>query len=142
MTKLMTSTLLGLLVVSLLVPAPAGAAAETFHFSSRGQFADGSFRSTDASNCIETIVSVAAVDRLDKVDGSPTQRESWALVTIIRRNVCTGTPLIGAVGMADLAPEQFQVDKVDTAALDTSITVDDFVSGSFFTVDIALAWQA
>ena len=139
--KLRTSTILGLLLVPLLVPAPAGAA-ETYHFSSRGQFADAYFRSTDPSGCVETIVSVAAVDRLVKVDGSPATRESWVLVTIVQRDVCTGTLLIGAVGMADLASEQFRVERLDTAALNASIAVDDVVSGVSFAVEIALAWQA
>jgi hypothetical protein len=140
MTKLMISTILGLLVVPLLLPA--GVAAETFHFSSRGQFANASFQGTDPSDCIETFVSVGAVDRLVKEDGSPTQRESWVLVSITQQDVCTGAPMIVASGIADLAPDQFQVDKLDAATLNASITVADSVSGSSFAVDIALAWQA
>ena len=142
MTKLVTSTILGLLVLPLLAPAALGAATETYHFSSRGQFANATFAATDPAGCIETAVSVGAVDRLVKEDGSPTARESWALVTVFRRDACTGTPLLAASGSADLAPDQLQFDKLDAATLNAAIAVTDALSGATFAVDVALAWQA
>lgn len=141
MTKLLISTILGLLAMTLLAPALA-ATAETLHFSSSGRFAEASFHSTDASGCIETIVSITAVDRRVKDDGAPSQLESGAIATVIQRDVCSGTQLTFAVGTAELAAEAFQIDQLDSATLNTSITVQDFVSGSSFAVGVSLSWQA
>jgi hypothetical protein len=132
---------LAAVVSALVVAFPAYAApADTIHFSFRGPSADAFFTSIDPSGCIQTDVTVFAVDGRFKQDGAP-QVESSAFVGISRFDVCTGTLLLDAFGSATLAPTEFVVDReLTSAALETTVTVTDFVSGTSFPVEMAVSW--
>jgi hypothetical protein len=132
---------LAAVVSALVVAFPAYAApATTFHSSFRGQTAQAFFSSTDPSGCIQTDVFVLAVDGRVKQDGAPVV-DSSASVSISRYDVCAGTLLLSAFGFAALAPAEFVMDsQLKSAALETTITVTDFVSGTSFPVDMAVTW--
>jgi hypothetical protein len=141
MIRRFSEFLLGVLLVALF-SQPVAAATETLHFSSHGEFAAADFSSTDDTGCFETDVALAVVDQLVKEDGSPRTLEARALIALVRHDVCTGTVLINAFGFADLGPDQFEMDKLDSAVFNASIPVTDEVSGAAFTLEATLTWQA
>ncbi len=137
MKRLFRPLLLGL---ALLLPANAVLAASTvFHSTFKGQSANAFFVGVDPSGCIETAVSIVAQDESLKVDGQPGVT-SVAFLFISVFDSCTGTALVSAAGSAALAPNDFVVQKVDSATLDRSIDVVDFASGTSFAVDVSLNW--
>ena len=120
--------------------APAAAKTETFHFSFKGQFAEALFSTVDETGCIETFVYVAGQDGKVKQDGKPVV-ESIAILNIIQFNFCTGETLLDAFGIATLAPDDFVIDKqLNEATLNTTMVVDEFLTGTTFPVDINVSW--
>lgn len=119
---------------------PAAAKTETFHFSFKGQFAEALFSTFDETGCIETFAYVAAQEGKVKVDGRPAV-DSFAIVNLIQFNFCTGEFLLDAFGFATLAPDEFIIDKkLNQATLTTTIVVDEFVTGTSFSVEVNVAW--
>jgi hypothetical protein len=123
-----------------LAVTPAAAKTETFHFSFKGQFAEAIFSTFDETGCIETFAYVAAQEGKVKVDGRPAV-DSFAIVNLIQFNHCTQEFLLDAFGFATLAPDEFVIDKkLNQATLTTTIVVDEFVTGTTFSVDVNVAW--
>jgi hypothetical protein len=137
MKRLFRPLILGFAV--LLPATPVLAATTVFHSTFKGQAASAFFVSVDPSGCIDTAVSVNAQDEATKVDGQPGVT-SVAFLFISVFDNCTQTSLVSAAGSAALAPDDLIVQKLDSATLDTSIEVDDFASGTTFTVDVSLNW--
>jgi hypothetical protein len=130
------------LLLSMFVTAlPAHAAgAETRHFSLKGQFATAVFHTVDSSGCIETVVSVIAEDGRTK-QANPPEATLRAMVELFQFDSCSGKLLLSAFGLATLTPDQFQIDKqFNTATLNATIEVADFVSGNTFPVDVSVRW--
>jgi hypothetical protein len=121
--------------------SPTVLAGDSFNF--RGPTADAFFSSTETSGCVITDVFVFANDeRLHDAPG-PGTLSSVATVSISQYNSCAGTQLMAAFGEASLAAEDFQVAKgLNSATLNTTIQVFDFISGNTFNVDLALNWTA
>jgi hypothetical protein len=140
MRKILIWTALGLVFATALAPTPARAAT-TIHFAQDDLVARAIFRSADDSGCVLTEVSAVAVDGRRKDGQGPGAERSEANLTISRYDACTDTLLTAAEGSATLGPEAFLIDRLESAALHTSIEVFDAVSNSSFPVDVALTWE-
>jgi hypothetical protein len=129
------------LAFAMLLPAtPALAASEVLHFSFQGQSAGAAFESVDSSGCITTTVFVFAADGKVKIDGQAAVTSGAALVIDVIDLCNLKTTLVSAFGSATLAPDDFVMQKLDSATLDTSIEVFDSVSEASFTVDLSVTW--
>jgi len=112
-------------------------------FKLKGQSANAHFSNVDQSGCIYTDVYLYASEEIVSTQPGPGTPSSGASVSIYQFDACTGTQLLGADGFVPLAGPDFQVSKkLDSAALNTTITVFDYLTGSSYDVSIALAWTA
>ena len=112
-------------------------------FKLKGQSANAHFSNVDQSGCIYTDVYVYASEEIVSTQPGPGTPSSGASVSIYQFDACTGTQLLGADGFVPLAGPDFQVSKkLDSAALNTTITVFDYLTGSSYDVSIALTWTA
>ncbi len=127
------------LAVAALVLATAAWAGDIVHF--RGETADAFFTSVDGAGCVATDVFLAATDGRSQAPPGPGNLQSTANIFISQFNLCTGTPLLSASGFAVLADQDFQViGRLESATLNATIPVVDFVSGSTFDVAVAVNW--
>lgn len=121
--------------------SPGWAASETIHLSSKGQRAEAFFSSVDPSGCVVTDVFVTANDgKLRTGSGGPSV-DSFVFMVVSQFDTCTSTALIESNGTATLEPDDFQIDKLDTATLDTAVELFDSVSGTSFVVDVDIVWS-
>jgi len=112
-------------------------------FKLKGQSANAHFSNVDQSGCIYTDVYLYASEEIVSTQPGPGTPSSGASVSIYQFDACTGTQLLGADGFVPLAGPDFQVSKkLDSAALNTTITVFDYLTGSSYDVSIALTWTA
>jgi hypothetical protein len=109
-------------------------------FYAKGPSAFAQF-STD-SGCIHTAVFVFAADRRIRAAPGPTTSESFASVTILQSNSCENELLLNASGSTfPLSNEEFQISpQLDSATLNTTITLFDTVSETTFQVDVNMTW--
>jgi hypothetical protein len=129
-------------VFSVLVAAPAASAADVLHFDSKGSNAFASFQSVDPSGCVETQVAVASHDQTVRLgQPGPLQALPSVNVSILQRNRCTNTTLLSA-GNNDprVAEDAIQVRKLESAALNATVEVLDFVTFRSFPVEISVSW--
>jgi len=134
--KIFVTVVLALTLAALMLPNTAWAG-DNFRF--RGKSATAFFFSTDG--CVETAVFVFASDDRFQSPPGPGDVVSGASIFISRFDFCTGELLMDASGFASLAAPDFQViGNLNSATLDTTIEVCDFVSGSCFPVSIDLTW--
>ncbi len=134
--KLLVVLTLTLAVFSLPTTAWAG---EVFSF--KGKSAGAFFSSTDPSGCIITDAFVFASEDTFQNPPGPGNSSSGASLFIAQFNVCTSTQLLAASGFASLADPDFQVlGKLNSATLNATVNVFDFVSSSSFNVDVDLTW--
>jgi hypothetical protein len=138
--RLLVTVLLAVALVGLVLPGTAeAAAADVLHLN--GGSAEAFFSSTDPSGCIRTFVFLAANDENRQSPPDPGTASSHGGVTINQFDNCTGTLLLGATGLAELADPDFQVNEpLTSATLNTTIGVFDFVSSSSFNVDVGMTW--
>jgi len=125
---------LGAFAFSPSAPRVQAASGTTAVFRFHGLSAFASF--DNVSGCIETTVFV---------DGSQNtvnnQRTSTADIFIGLFDTCTQTPLLEAIGST--VNPNFQVRKdLTSAALNTTISVTDLVSGNTFNVAVNLTWTS
>jgi hypothetical protein len=129
----------GVVLLLMLSTAAPARAAETFHMSFKGLFADAFFHRVDG--CIETSVDVFGEDGRTSGPGHPTA-SSDAFLFIEQINLCNDTRLLDALGAATLSAEEFKMNrKLSAASLFTTITVQDSVGGSSFPVDVEVSWR-
>jgi len=103
------------------------------------QTATAFFSSTDPSGCIVTSVSIST----EELFPSPPETASgtWIGYEISRRDVCTETVLLDTEGSTTIAGSDFQVSSnLDTATLNTTLSVYDYVNETAFDVSINLTW--
>ena len=111
-------------------------------FKLKGQTANAHFSNVDQSGCIYTDVYVYASEEIVSTQPGPGAPSSGASVSIYQFDVCTGTQLLGADGFIPLAESDFQVaKKLESAGLNTTVTVFDYLSGSSYNVYVALTWS-
>jgi hypothetical protein len=135
--RLSIGVVLTLIVLALVLPAAVQAGYQ-FRFSGDTAFASFS----DFDGCVYTDVSVFATDgRQQSPPGRP-GKSSWADIYISRYDSCNDwVPLLSAYGGAALAGPDFQVArKLNSATLDTTINVYDYVNDNPFDVAVDLDW--
>ena len=131
------------MALSVLVAAPASSAgADTQHFTVTGPSAWAQWHTfgTDPEGCVESFVQVAGFDDTTRLgQPGPPQVVPSATVVIFLDDRCTGTTLMSASGYATVAEDAFQVvGKLDSATLNATIEVFDYVSNTSFPVDISV----
>lgn len=129
------------LVLAFATPCELWAASgQTSHFQFKGLTADAEFDTFDPSGCVETLVSLQAVNGRIKVIGGP-QVSSSLFVFIFQADNCTGTELFFGDAFATLQQGVFQIDSsLKSATLNTTTDVFDFVSNTSLPVGISLTW--
>ncbi len=133
--KLLTVLALALATFSQQITASAGDIWKVERWS-----ADAYLVTTDPSGCISTSVSVYVEDFVEGSSG-PGNPKSRAILRIYRFDECTHTVLMDAGGFASLADPNFQVStNLDSATLNATVHVQDFVSNSSFDVLVDLTW--
>jgi hypothetical protein len=124
MKRLFLTLALALSAVVVVTPASA-AGAETQHFGFKAEFAQARFLSIDPSGCVVTDVFVFVIDGRIKAVGGPVFAPE-AFVSIVQRDVCANINLVVDEGVADLAPDAFEVNgQLRTATLNTTIDLDE-----------------
>jgi hypothetical protein len=95
-----------------------------------------------SSGCINSAVFVAAADRKIKQLSGAITSDSWASVTILQYNYCEYELLFYADGYTlPLSEEEFQISpQLDSARLQTTITLFERVSETSFDVDVDITW--
>ena len=136
------------LLTALVMAVPAmGQSKESVRY--KGRLAEAGFSSVQG--CVGTEVFVTAQDPKKRRGSQNTPSE--ASVSIFRFDACAPEPgpegpgseslLTAAFGMTTLGANDFVVDKdLGTAALDTSVRMQDQVSGNSFIVNVDLSWRA
>lgn len=102
--------------------------------------ADAYLVSMDPSGCISTSVSVYLED-FTQGSAGPGNPQSRTYLSIYRFDECTHTVLLDAGGFASLADPNFQFSRnLDSATLNATVHVQDFVLNSSFDVLVDLTW--
>ena len=134
MSKLLIISVLALAVFSQHSTALAGG-----NFKFRGDSADAYF--SDFDGCVYTDVYVFASDGINQSPPGPGGASSGTSLFIYQYDSCTDTQLLAAEGFASLAGPDFQVaGKLSSAALNATVSMYDYVSGTSFDVDVNLTW--
>lgn len=141
-TILRIRRLIPMLVVSLLVAVPVGAAQaatqiETHEYD--GAFAF--FDTWDEAHCIETRGIISVYNQVDRVGrGAPTF-VSTGYVDVDGYNWCTNEYILVASVNPILPRDALQIaNDLSAASLDATVEVCDFVSGTCFPLDISVVW--
>jgi hypothetical protein len=120
---------------------PAAARPEIHRLNFKGLYASAAFSSLDEAGCVATDVFVGAMDGNVKIDGQP-DATSEAFVDLSQFDICTGEQLLAASGNTVLPPEEFVIDpELSQAELNTTLVVDDFVSGQTFRLEVSITWS-
>jgi hypothetical protein len=108
-------------------------------FKFKGLGANASFSSIDG--CIRTNVDVFTAEAVRQT--IPASREPFSSVTlyISQYNECESIELLAAEGVKELAGSDLQISsKLEWAALNTTVTIQDSLTGDRFDVSIDLTW--
>jgi len=140
MTKL-KNMLVFFLGIALALPSPSRAAsAQTVHMQFKGLVADADFDTLDPSGCIETMVTLIAVNGSIKQDGGPIA-SSGVFMFISQANNCTETQLILADESVPLSLGALNIDSsLKAAILKATVDVTDLVSNASLPIAISLTW--
>jgi hypothetical protein len=136
---------LGVLMTSIVLFGAASADAETEvqRFEVKGQNAYAYFSSVDDTGCIVTYSGVFAGDQITRSKPQPSATSSSVSVFLDIFDNCTWTYLGSAYGYAELAPDQFVVDKkLSSADLAAAVELYNDVTGAPVIVDVDLHWTA
>jgi hypothetical protein len=110
-------------------------------FKFRGLGANASFSSIDHSGCIQTNVDVFTAEAILQTPPGRGTPFSSVNLFISRHDLCTGTPLLAAEGVADLAEADLQIDSMlNWATLNTTISMLDSLTGNTFDIFVNLNW--
>jgi len=134
-----TIKLLAVLALVLATFSQHSSASAGGNFKFRGDTADAFFSSFDG--CIATDVGVFASDGISQSTPGPGGASSGTNLFISQYDFCTDIQLLAAEGFASLAGPDFQVSKrLDSATLNATVNVFDFVSNTSFDVSVNLTW--
>jgi hypothetical protein len=141
--RLLPELAVALTAVLLLLSFPAFAGpGVSFHARVKGQFAEAYFDSVDRSGCVESFVYIFAVKDIERETGQPEQGPQ-ASTTVSQTDICSGVPLIDAIGSTSLTEATFQIDKkLNSARLDATFEVCDFISDTCFPIDAHVIWTS
>ena len=128
---------------NLLHPSPAWAVSDVIHL--RGQGASAYFSSFDSSGCTATDVFVQFGEIATKNPPAQANDVLVATMFISQFDYCTGTQLLLASPASDivLSMQAAQISKkLDSAGLDATIEIFDYVSGQNINPEVHLTWTA
>ena len=112
-------------------------------FRFKGLSANAFFSSADPSGCIYTDVSVFASEQIISSQPGMGTPSSGSSIFISQYDACTGTQLLSADGYVPLADPDLQISrKLDSASLNTTINMFDYVSNNTLDVTVNLNWAA
>jgi len=132
---------LAVLVISITALATPAMVGAVNRINLSGLSASANFSSTDG--CIYTYAYVSASTEVNRQTSDQTQTTTTGFLTVSKSDVCQYLPLLEGNGSSTLGDADFQVGKrLDTATLKTTITVYDWVSDSYFDIDVDLTWTA
>lgn len=128
------------LFVALVLPYHAAAVpGQTSHFKFTGLTANAFFDSFEG--CVETSASITATSNRIKTGGARPETTPSVFVSLFQFDNCSFTVLLSAFGFTDLPTGAFQMKQnLDSATLNTSFDVFDFVSNTTFPVEISVSW--
>lgn len=120
--------------------APAGAAGvDTYHYGFKGWTAEARFVSSEG--CVVSEAFVHAVDGRVKPDGGRPEAESSVFVGLTRFDVCTGAPLGFSLGFAENLGDALQIDRLNGATLDTTVTMTTLATNATSAMTVQLQWS-
>ena len=138
-----TIKLLVILTLALATFSQYSAASAGGVFKSRGKGASAIFSSVDASGCVFTDVFVNPNEGFFQAPPGPGGTSSGVLLAISQYDACAGVQLLAAEGFAPLGDPDFQVfGNLESATLNATVNVFDFVTGTSFDVFVSLTWTA
>jgi len=110
-------------------------------FKFKGLSANTSFESVDASGCILSRLDVFTAEAM--VQNPPGRRAPFSGTSIFlsQYDQCTDTLLLAAEGITDLAEPDLQISpRLDSATLNTTVTMFDTLTGNTFDLSVDLSW--
>jgi hypothetical protein len=137
MSTMRKALLVGMLgaLVAFALPTPTHATSTTVQVTHyRGSYADAYFSSTDPSGCVVTSVGVYAFSDT----GSGPGADLW----IYAFDNCNNNLMFAGYGFTSLATGDFQTTRTDSAQLNTTIPLYDYVSGQTVRRSVSLTWSA
>jgi hypothetical protein len=129
--------MLALTLIVLALPLTSQAA-ESTRYRFRGAFASASF-ATD-NGCVATYTFISVGDGSVQAGQGKPEVQSAAYVSLYQYDYCAETTLLSGEGFATLDADAFQIDRLTSATLKTTISVEDWVSGATIPVDVDLTW--
>lgn len=110
-------------------------------FKFKGLSANTSFDSVDASGCILSRLDVFTTEAM--IQSPPGRRapQSSTAIFLSQYDLCTDMLLLAAEGVKDLAEPDLQISsRLDSATLNTTITMFDTLTGDTFDLSVDLSW--
>lgn len=91
--------------------------------------------------CIQTVLQVFAAEQAFKSPSTPRDAGSFAFVSILQFDNCTGEFLMDAFGSNSISASELQISKkLDLATLNTTVTVVDQLTNTAFDVYVDVTW--
>ena len=138
MKKLSVALILAIYIATFVLLGPASAGGI---FKFRGEGASAIFSSLDGSGCVWTDVYINPNEGIFQSPPGKGSTSSGVYMFISQYDGCTGTQLIAAEGFTSLAAADFQVfGNLSSADLNATVTLFDYVSGTYFDVFVDLTW--
>lgn len=129
------------LIMAVFVLPVTTQATDVSHFILKGPTAAADFFSIDSTGCIFTGVTLSASNLISHSPPGPPSSQAGAFVGISQFNSCTQTQLFSGTGSASFTDSEFQIGtKLESATLNTTISVCDSVSNSFVNISVNLSW--
>ena len=127
----------GMAIAAQAAPATAEGA-QTYNYSFKGQSVEARFYTQ--AGCEGTEAFVHAIDGRIKVEGRP-EAQSGVFVAITRFDICTQQHLGSAIGFNPaLAADALEFDRLDGAALEATVQMNEFSPGGSYPVSVQLQW--
>jgi hypothetical protein len=128
-----------ILMLAVLSQHTTASALSTFKF--RGLSANTSFESVDASGCIVSRLDLFTTEGMVRFAPGKSELQSSTAIFLSRYDQCTDTLLLAAEGVKDLAEPELQISsRLDSATLNTTVTMVDTLTGDTFDLSVDLSW--
>jgi hypothetical protein len=94
-----------------------------------------------SEGCLETVMQVFTAENVSKGPSTPKTAATTAFVSIFQFDACTGDVLLDAFGFNTISASELQISKkIESATLNTTVTVTDQVTNNTFDVFVDLTW--
>jgi hypothetical protein len=110
-------------------------------FKFKGLSANTSFDSFDTSGCILSSLDVFTTEGMVGFSPGKKAPQSSTAIFLSQYDLCTDTLLLAAEGVTDLAEPDLQISpRLDSATLNTTVTMFDTLTGNTFDLSVDLSW--